>query len=111
MNTFKIRIPLLENGDRLTRKQFEYYYSLLPSNQKAELIEGVVYMAAALRYHRHGKPHSDIITWLGTYAATTVGVEPVDNTTVRLDLENEPQPDAIPRIEETYGGQILHVIP
>jgi len=44
MNTFETPIPLLENGDRLTRSQFEYYYSFLPPNQKAELIEGVIYI-------------------------------------------------------------------
>jgi Uma2 family endonuclease len=108
MNILDTIIPpliTLENGDRLSRSKFEQRYSLLPASQKAELIEGVVYMAAALRYRRHGKPHSDIITWLGTYAANTPGIEPADNTTVRLDLENEPQPDALLRIEEHYGGQ------
>jgi Uma2 family endonuclease len=28
-----------------------------------------------------------------------------DNTTVRLDLDNEPQPDALLRIDEERGGQ------
>jgi hypothetical protein len=58
MNTLDTNVlPLgLENGDRLSRDEFERRYALLPQNQKAELIEGIVYMAAALRYRRHGKP-------------------------------------------------------
>ena len=40
-------IPPLENGDRLTRYEFERRYDTMPQNKKAELIEGVVYMAAA----------------------------------------------------------------
>lgn len=47
----------------------------------------------------------DIIGWLNLYAAFTAGVEPADNSTVRLDLDNEPQPDALLRLEEDYGGR------
>lgn len=75
----------------------------MPHRKKAELIERVVYMASPLRMKSHGKPHAHIITWLGTYEAATPGVEVGDNTTVRLDLDNEPQPDALLRIEK--GGQ------
>ncbi|MGK7892052.1 MAG: Uma2 family endonuclease [Leptolyngbyaceae cyanobacterium] len=97
-------LPRLENGDRLTRAEFERRYAGMP-NVKAELIEGVVYMAAALRYRRHGNPHSHILGWLELYAAYTPGVESADNATVRLDLDNEPQPDALLRLDEQYGGQ------
>lgn len=97
--------PILENGDRLTRSEFERRYAAMLHLKKAELIDGVVYIAAALRCHRHGNPHSYIQTWLGIYAANTPGVEPADNATVRLDLENEPQPDALLRLEIAYGGQ------
>ncbi len=43
--------------------------------------------------------------WLLTYDAATPGVSSYDNTTVRLDLDTEPQPDALLRIEEACGGQ------
>jgi len=46
-----------------------------------------------------------VITWLGVYWSTTPGVEAGDNATVRLDLENEPQPDAFLRILPACGGQ------
>jgi Uma2 family endonuclease len=95
----------IENGDRLTRDEFERRYEAMPHLKKAELIEGVVYVPAALRYRKHGKPHSNIMLWLTTYEASTPHVETADNTTVRLDLDNEPQPDALLRIDEAYGGQ------
>jgi Uma2 family endonuclease len=95
----------LENGDRLSRAEFETRYRVMPEDQKAELIEGVVHMAAALRYRKHGLPHSLILTWLGVYTAATPGVEAADNTTIILDPSNEPQPDALLRIDETLGGQ------
>jgi hypothetical protein len=74
--------------------------------KKVELIEGIVYMAAALRYKSHGKPHASIMTWLGTYEAATPGVGLADNTTVRLDNDNELQPDALLRVER--GGTIYN---
>ncbi len=98
-------VPFLESGDRLTRHEFERRYKSMPHLKKAELIEGVVYVASPLRYSRHGQPHSDIMTWLGVYRAATLGVGLADNTTVRLDLDNEPQPDALLRIETDFGGQ------
>lgn len=95
----------LESGDRLTRDEFERRYRAMPDLKKAELVEGVVYVASPVRIKRHANPHGKIITWLGVYEAATPGVMLGDNPTVRLDLDNEPQPDALLRIEETHGGQ------
>ncbi len=39
-------IPPLENGDRLSREEFERRYRAMPETVKAELIGGQVYMAA-----------------------------------------------------------------
>jgi Uma2 family endonuclease len=74
--------------------------------KKAELIEGVVYMPSPVRMYRHGTPQAHLITWLGTYRAATPGTETGDNTTARLDLDNEPQPDAMLIIEPSRGGQV-----
>lgn len=98
-------LPQLESGDRLNRYEFERRYNAMPHLKKAELIEGVVYMAAALRFRSHGQPHGNIMGWLWTYKIATPGVELGDNPTVRLDLDNEPQPDAVLLIEEQCGGQ------
>jgi len=95
----------LESGDRLNRDEFERRYSAMPHLKKAELIEGVVYVPAALRFRSHGQPHGRLMTWLGVYEASTLGVALGDNSTVRLDLDNEPQPDAVLLIEESAGGQ------
>jgi Uma2 family endonuclease len=97
-------VPLLENGDRLTRIQFEQRYHVMPDLKKAELIEGRVYMASPVRATKHGKPHAMIMTWLGNYWSATPGIELLDNATVRIDEDNEPQPDACLRMEEQRGG-------
>lgn len=99
-----VTLPL-ENGDRLTRPEFERRYQAMPELKKAELIEGVVYMSSAVRARNHAQPHGQIIGWLFVYSTATPGVELFDNATVRLDLDNEPQPDALLRINENLGGQ------
>lgn len=96
--------PLLEGGDWLTRPEFERRYQAMPHIKKAELIEGVVYMPSPVRFS-HGKPHSQMIGWLTTYWAATPGVDVCDNTTIRLDMDNEPQPDALLRLDSALGGQ------
>ncbi|NET58891.1 MAG: Uma2 family endonuclease [Symploca sp. SIO2E6] len=96
-------IPSLENGDQLTRLEFETRYHAMPHLKKAELIEGIVYMGSPLRIEQHGEPHADIMLWLGFYKTFTPNLQTGDNPTVRLDAENEPQPDALLRIKE--GGQ------
>lgn len=96
--------PPLESGDRLTRQQFEHRYQATPENLKAELIEGVVYVASPVRANSHGRPHAQIVGWLLVYSAATPGVDVQDNSTVRLDIDNEPQPDALLRIEPRVGG-------
>ena len=61
-------------------------------------------MPSPVRAKGHGGPHSRIMAWLGAYWAATSGVELYDNTTVRLDLDNEPQPDALLRLDPEAGG-------
>ncbi|HEY9708949.1 MAG TPA: Uma2 family endonuclease [Oculatellaceae cyanobacterium] len=97
-------LPPLESGDRLTRQEFEHRYQAMPLMKKAELIEGVVYVASPVRMANHSRPHAVLIGWLLVYKAATPGVDLGDNATVRLDLDNEPQPDALLRIEPEVGG-------
>jgi Uma2 family endonuclease len=98
------RPPLL-SGDRLTRAEFERRYQQHPEVKKAELIDGVVYVASPVRFRKHGQPHLYINTWLGVYMAATPGVEGGDNSTILLDFENEHQPDALLRLEPEHGGR------
>lgn len=88
-------VPPLMSGDRLTRREFERRYQQMPEDVKAELIEGRVYVASPVRLDMHGEQHAFVITWLGVYVAATPGLRIGDNVTVRLDADNEPQPDAL----------------
>lgn len=99
-------VPPLEQGDRLTRDEFERRYEAMPQLKKAELIEGVVHMPSPVRWKKHATCHGNLITWLGYYEAYTVGVESGDNGSLRLDLENEPQADAALIIDPAYGGRV-----
>ena len=96
--------PALENGDRLTRCEFERRYAMRPDLKKAQLIEGIVYMPSPVGLV-HAEAHSAIHSVLGVYAASTDGVRVAGNATVRLDLENEPQPDVLLCIDATAGGR------
>ncbi len=98
-------LPPLQSGDRLTRNEFERRYKLMPPNVKAELVEGVVYMPSPVRATSHARPHALMMVWLGNYWVATPGVGLFDNATLRLDLDNEPQPDAALCIEAGRGGQ------
>lgn len=100
-------IPPLESGDRLSREEFLRRYEAMPEQVKAERIEGVVYMpAAAVSAGFHGIPHAHLITWLGSYRAFTPRVEIADNSTILLDLDNEPQPDACLYVLPASGGRV-----
>ena len=97
--------PPLRSGDRLSRAEFEWRYQAHPEIKKAELIEGVVYVASPIHFQKHANPHFHVITWLGNYQAATPGVRGGDNATLRLDFENEPQPDALLRLDTAVGGR------
>lgn len=112
-------IPPLRNGDRLTADEFLRRYEAMPG-VKAELIDGRVYLAASpvrdsdgketnmaspVRHREHGGPQFRIVGWLCQYVAATPGSDGGDNSTLRLDLDNMPQPDAFLRVLPEYGGQ------
>jgi Uma2 family endonuclease len=99
------RVPPLVAGDHLTRDEFERRYHAMPHVKKAELVEGIVYMPSPVSLEGHAVPHADFIGWLIHYRAYTPGVQAGDNGTTRLDLDNEPQPDAFLRILPEFGGQ------
>jgi len=101
----RVGVPPLESGDRLTRQEFERRYQTMPHVKKAELIEGVVYMPTPTRFVNHAEPHAQVMAWLGVYYANTPGVRLADNATVRLDMDNEVQPDALLRLEPAAGGR------
>lgn len=67
----------------------------MPQLKKAELIDGIVYMAPPVRADSHGIPHVNLATLLGVYASKYPGMIVADNSTVRLDTLNEPKPDLL----------------
>ena len=85
--------PALESGDRLTAGEFRRRFHQRPDIRKAELIEGVVYVASPARAPQHGDPEGDPGTWLGAYRARRPELRISHNATVRLDADNEVQPD------------------
>lgn len=100
------QVPPLDSGDRLTRAEFERRYHLHPELKKAELIEGVVYVASPVRIKQHSVPHARIMAWITQYWVATPGILIADNGTYRLDEENEPQPDVSVWIEREGNAQI-----
>ena len=77
----------------------------MPKCEHAELVEGVVYRASPVAAATHGEPHFSLITWLGAFAARTPGVYGGDNSTLLLDVDNAPQPDAYLRLGTERDGQ------
>lgn len=100
-----VDVPALQNGDHLTRSEFERRYEAAPENVQAQLIEGIVYMHTSVRFRSHANPHSIVTAWLTTYAVATPGVFVADNGSIRLDPDNEPQPDVMLLIDPVCGGQ------
>src|SRR5437868_6081532 len=99
-------VPPLEPGDHLSRDEFERRYDAMPDLKGAELIDGVVYMPSPVGFAKHAAPHFNLITWLGVYCASTAGVRGADNSTIRLDIDTELQPDATLIIEPSCGGRV-----
>ncbi len=96
---------VLESGDRLSQTEFHRRYCARPDIKKAELVEGVVYVASPVRVV-HGEPHGDVMGWLAAYKAKTPGVRMGDNMTVLLDDDNEVQPDAFLWRQEPDGPAV-----
>jgi len=100
------RIPPLRAGDHLSVAEFERRYWAMPEETKAELIEGVVYMASPVNDDNHGAPHVDLAGIFANYRYKTPGVRAGDNSTLKgLRGINQPQPDLLLRILPEFGGQ------
>ena len=100
------RLPPLETGDHLSREEFERRYEAMPHLKKAELIDGVVYVASPTRWDLHAVPHQALGMVFSVYWAHTPGVQAGDSGTVRLDLKNVPQPDLTLIVLPSHGGQV-----
>ncbi|GIK55043.1 MAG: hypothetical protein BroJett015_07060 [Chloroflexota bacterium] len=93
----------LQPGDRLSRAEFERRYRQ-HLELKAELIAGVVYVSSPVHFQKHANPHFIFIGWLAAYQAATPGVMGADNAALRLDFENQPQPDVLLRLDPNWAA-------
>jgi Uma2 family endonuclease len=105
----------LQNGDRLTRVEFERRWEATPGLKRAELIEGIVYVPATirgdicyapatLREDQHGEPLFRLLGWLWTYHSHTPGIIGSIHASTRVDNDNMPQPDAYFRLPPQLGS-------
>lgn len=62
-------------------------------------------MGSPVRFDRHSSQEGAFAAWIGLYREFTPGLRSGTNATVRLDFDNEPQPDVLLRIPEAAGGQ------
>lgn len=76
----------------LSAQEFLERYEAAEPDLKAELIDGVVYVASPVSVE-HGDPHAALAAWLGAYWALNPTVRASDNATIRLSPRNVPQPD------------------
>ena len=73
-------IPHLDTGARMTRFEFERRYEASPPWLKAELIEGVVYVASPVSLP-HCDEHFRLVGWLNAYTAQHPDIVGSDNST------------------------------
>jgi hypothetical protein len=104
MPTVQQDVPLLEQGDFLSRDEFLRRWEAMPNLKRAELIRGVVYMPSPLSFE-HGDMDSQVGSWLGVYAASTPGCRPSTNATWLMTEDSSPQPDNTLRILPEFGGR------
>lgn len=99
------RVGELCSGDRLTRDEFERRYDAMPDLKQAELVEGVVCVGSSVNLMRHGLPHGLMVFWLHCYRGALPGLICGDNSTVRLDQDDMPQPALLLCLPQQVGGQ------
>ncbi len=98
--------PSLESGDHLARDEFHRRYLARPDIRKAELVEGIVYVAPRARFDPYAGPNEAMTAWLARYRLSVPGVQLGAHATVLLDARNELQPDAL-LFREQPGGPRL----
>ena len=87
-------LPVIENGDVMSREEFHRLTSDCEEFERAELIEGIVYLPMSVRIDQHQRPVQLAYRWLMAYADRFPGeVEAMDGGSILLDDKNEPIPD------------------
>ncbi len=99
--------PPLENGDRLSSGEFEKRSATSPRGRKAELVQGIAYLPDGSGRATHSERLADVLLWLGTYEVATPGVHLSASASVRLGDLDQPQPDALLRLDPALGGRCV----
>jgi Uma2 family endonuclease len=94
----------LHSGDVMSRADFHRVYELAGPDIRAELIQGVVFVASPVGGW-HASYHGVLATLLGTYHLRTAGTQMCCDATVLLAADNEVQPDLLLRILPECGGK------
>ncbi len=103
METSQVATVTLITGERMDRAEFMRRWEEIPEIKKAELIEGVVFVASPVSSD-HGQRSTQVIWWMRQYAAATPGCQCGNDATWYME-ESAPQPDAFLRIRPESGGQ------
>jgi len=91
-------VPPLLNGDHLAVPEFERRYEAATDIKFAELIEGIVVMSPPIS-NDHSEGQMTLGFFLKRYSQLTPGVSCGGNVSIRLDGQNEFEPDAVLRID------------
>jgi Uma2 family endonuclease len=94
----------LRNGEHVSRGEFERRWTATPELKRAELIEGIVFMAPPIS-NLHSGSHGLLFRYLDRYAEATPGVSSRLAGSLRLDNRNEYQPDCVLRIDSAQLGR------
>ncbi|MFT3878951.1 MAG: Uma2 family endonuclease [Gemmatales bacterium] len=89
------KLPLLYDGQRLDRETFHRLYEASPELKRVQLIEGIVHMPSPMRFVQHANPQTCINGWLFCYSSQTPGVRNGGSATLKIDTENEFEPDGM----------------
>ncbi len=94
--------PALESGMRLSAEEFDRRYALTGDCIKAELVQGVVYVASPVRIDEHARPAARLTTWVDGYAIHHPGTAAAAEGSLYLSSADHVQPDAM--LWKTGGG-------
>ena len=104
MNATLPETTTLATGQRMDRATFHARYLDTPEHCKAELIDGVVFVASPISKY-HCDANDDLTLLFRLYAASTSGAHANANITCIVDDETEVQPDAAVWIHSECGGR------
>lgn len=89
-------VTMLHEGMRLSQEEFRVLYEK-SDLRKVELVQGKVSMPSPVNGTYHGEPHVKLIGWLYMYESFYPNVAACINASVKLDANNELQPDVLLR--------------